>query len=61
MSKASKVNELKTILEHFDPESIQDLESARVSLRLLLNLVEEVTRENQALRQEVQSLRDEVN
>lgn len=45
----------------FDPEAIQDLDSAQRALRTLLNLVEELHAENQGLRKEVGELRDEVN
>jgi hypothetical protein len=49
------------MLAGFDPETIQDLEGARTAIRALLNLVEELQAENQALRKEVAELRDEVN
>lgn len=49
------------MLTGFDPEAIQDLEGARTAIRALLNLVEELQAENQALRKEVAELRDEVN
>lgn len=49
------------MLETVNPETIKDLASARVTIQMLLNLVEEVSSANQALRQEVQELRDEVN
>lgn len=49
------------MLAGFDPEAIQDLDSARRAMRTLLNLVEELHAENQALRKEVADLRDEVN
>jgi regulator of replication initiation timing len=50
---------LKT-LETLGLDSIQD-EKARPSIELLLNLVEELGQENQALRAENQHLRDEIN
>jgi hypothetical protein len=49
------------MLEGFDPSLIKDLEQAKQGIVLLLNLVEELKRENQQLREEVQRLRDEVN
>lgn len=45
----------------FDPNQIENLDGARQAIRQLLNLVEEVKSENEALRQEVQQLREEVN
>ena len=49
------------MLPGFDPDTIQDLDGARTAIRVLLNLVEEMQGENQALRQEVAKLRDEIN
>lgn len=49
------------MLENLNPEQIQDLEGARQAIKLLLNLVEEMKQENNALRAEVQQLRDEIN
>jgi FtsZ-binding cell division protein ZapB len=49
------------VLTGFDPKQIQDLDGARQAIGLLLNLVEELKSENDALREEVQKLRDEVN
>jgi hypothetical protein len=49
------------MLEHFDPNDIQDLESARQAILHVLNLVEELASENRTLREENQSLRDENN
>jgi hypothetical protein len=49
------------MLAGIDPEAIQDLEGARTAISALLNLVEELQAENQALRKEVAELRDEVN
>jgi hypothetical protein len=49
------------ILEHFDPNDIQDLEGARRAIISLLNLVEELASENRELRDEIQRLRDENN
>lgn len=45
----------------FDPEAIQDLDSARTAIRTLLNLVEKLHAENQVLVKEMGELRDEVN
>jgi FtsZ-binding cell division protein ZapB len=44
-----------------DPNQIKDLDGAQQVIGLLLNLVEELKSEKDALHQEVQSLRDEVN
>ena len=49
------------MLTDFDPDAIQDLDSARTAIRALLNLVEELHTENQVLHKEVAELRDEVN
>lgn len=49
------------MLTGFDPETIQNLEGARRAIRALLNLVEELQAENQALRQAGAELRDELN
>ena len=49
------------MLEGFDPNQIQDLEGARQATVMLLNLVETLKAENQALREQVQRLRDEIN
>jgi hypothetical protein len=49
------------MLEHFDPNDIQDLEGARQAIIHLLNLVEELASENRELREENQRLRDEIN
>ena len=49
------------MLEGFDPNQIQDLEGARQAIVMLLNLVETLKAENQALREQVQRLRDEIN
>lgn len=51
----------KTMLSGFDPNQIKDLDGARQAIGLLLNLVEDLKSENDALREEVQALRDEVN
>jgi len=48
------------MLSDFDPSQIQD-EGARQAIIQLLNLVEELKRENTTLREEVQRLRDENN
>jgi hypothetical protein len=49
------------MLEGFDLDQIQDLEGARQAIAGLLNLVETLNQENQALREQVQRLRDELN
>lgn len=49
------------MLTGFDLETIQDLEGARIAIRALLNLMEELQGDNQALRKQVAALRDEVN
>jgi regulator of replication initiation timing len=49
------------MLEHFDPNDIQDLEGARQAISHILNLVEELVSENRELREENQRLRDENN
>lgn len=49
------------MLPGFDPNQIKDLDRARDAIGMLLNLVEELKRENDALREDVQQLRDEVN
>jgi len=49
------------MLEGFDPNSIQDVESARRCILRLLNLVEELKTDNEELRAEVQRQRDEIN
>ena len=49
------------MLAGFEPGKIQNLEGARIAIRSLLNLVEEMKAENQRLRKEVGELRDEVN
>jgi hypothetical protein len=49
------------MLEHFDPNDIQDLEGSRQAIISLLNLVEELALENRDQRDEIQRLRDENN
>ena len=49
------------MLADFDPNQIQDVEGARQAIIRILNLVEELSSENQLLREEVQRLRDENN
>lgn len=49
------------MLEHFDPNDINDLEGARRAITSLLNLVEELASENQDQRDEIQRLQDENN
>lgn len=51
----------KNFLENFDPNCIQDLESARRAIVILLNLVESLAAEKRALREENQSLHDEIH
>jgi hypothetical protein len=52
---------MRMLLEHFDPNDIQDLEGARQAIIHILNLVEELGSENRELREENQRLRDEIN
>jgi hypothetical protein len=52
---------VQQMLEHLDPNDIQDLEGARRAIVHLLNLVEEIVSENRTLRDENQGLRDEIN
>jgi hypothetical protein len=52
---------IHTMLEHFDPNDIQDLDGARQAIIHVLNLVEELVSENRTLREENQRLRDENN
>jgi hypothetical protein len=47
------------MLEHFDPNSIQDIDGARQAIVMLLNLVENLKQENEQLREEKQKLWDE--
>lgn len=49
------------MLEDFDLQSIQDIEGARQAIACLLNLIEELARDNRELRGENQTLRDENN
>ena len=49
------------MLADFDPNEIEDLDRAREAIGMLLNLVEELKRENDTLREDVQQLRDDVN
>lgn len=49
------------MLEHFNPQQIQDVEGARQAVVHLLNLVEELQQENLSQRAEIQALRDEIN
>jgi len=51
----------QSMLEAFDLDQIQDLESARQAIAMLLNLVENLKLENQELRDLVQRQRDEIN
>ena len=49
------------MLAGFDPNQIQDVEGARQAIIQILNMVEELKRENMTLRAENQRLRDEIN
>ena len=49
------------MLEKFDLDQIQDIESARQAIVMLLNLVENIKLENRELQEQVQRLRDEIN
>jgi hypothetical protein len=49
------------MLASFDPTQIQDIEGSRQAIVMLMNLVEELKSENDALREEVQKQRDEIN
>lgn len=49
------------MLPGFEPNQIKDLDRAREAIGMLLNIVEELKRENDTLRKDVQQLRDEVN
>ena len=49
------------MLENFDPNAIQDLESARQALVHLLNLIEDLTADLRTAQAEMQRLRDENN
>lgn len=49
------------MLKGIDPTSIQDIEGARQTIRILLNLVETSKQENDLLKEEVQRLKDEIN
>ena len=49
------------MVEHINPQTINDLEGARQAIGHLLNLVEEMKAENQKLRIEIQDLRDEIS
>ena len=49
------------MVEHINPQEINDLEGARQALGHLLNLVEEMKAENEKLRTKIQDLRDEIS
>ena len=49
------------MLAGFDPNSIEDLSGARQAIFMVLNLVEDLKAENEQLRKENQSQRDEIN
>jgi hypothetical protein len=52
---------LNTIRQlYIDPDSITD-KATRINVTLLLNLIEQLAKENQELREEVQALTDEIN
>lgn len=55
------MNQESRQLAGFDPNQIQDVESARQAIIRLLNLVEVMAGENEGLRELVQQLRDELN
>ena len=50
-----------SMLEGFDPNTIQDIDGARQAIVQLLNLVEDLASDNRQLRDENQRLRDEIN
>jgi regulator of replication initiation timing len=52
---------MQLMLDHLDPNDIQDLEQARQAIIQILNLVEELVAAMSALREENQRLRDENN
>lgn len=47
--------------EQINPETIESLPEAKATIRILLNMVEELLSTTQELREEVQELKDEVN
>ncbi|MEA3487453.1 MAG: hypothetical protein U9R20_07335, partial [Thermodesulfobacteriota bacterium] len=49
------------MLDNFDINNINDLQSARKCILLLFNLVEEMKEEDRKLREQIQKLRDEIN
>jgi hypothetical protein len=49
------------MLDDFNPQNLQDLETARQMMVILLNLVDEQKQEIRQLKEEMQNLRDEVN
>lgn len=48
-------------IQHIDPESIEDIESFRDIVKLLLNIVEQQSSLLEQVRQENQELKDEIN
>jgi len=48
----------KTALENFDLSQIHDLDGARRTILMLLNLIEDLNADNRALREEIQRLRE---
>ena len=51
---------IEGMLENFDPQQIQDIETRKIVI-YILNLVEELNQKNIALSEEIQRLRDENN
>ena len=49
------------MLDNFDINNINDLQSARKCILLLFNLVEEMKQDNRELSEQNQKLRDEIN
>jgi len=49
------------MLEDFDINNIRDMQDARQSIQMLLNLVETLYQENLSLKKQVQNLQDEIN
>lgn len=49
------------MIEHINPETIDNLEDARLTIRALLNMLESVLSTSQGQQEEIQKLKDEVN
>lgn len=49
------------MLKDIDPTSIQEIEGARQTIKILLNLVETLKQENDLFKEEIQHLKDEIN